>query len=102
MDYQLLPIPDRIQKTIAALQAHGITVTYVETKEDALSQIQNLIPVAAILMTGASVTLRQIGLEALLKQGDHPWWNLKAEILAQKTRFNKTCCASSPPLQNKT
>ncbi len=84
MDYQSLPSPDRIQKTITALQSHGITVTFVESKEAALSQIQNLIPVAASMMTGASVTLQQIGLEAFLKGGSHPWWNMKATILAEK------------------
>lgn len=72
MDYQSLPSPDRIQKTITALQARGITVTLVETKEAALPQIQNLIPVAASLMTGASVTLQQIDLEALLSRETIP------------------------------
>jgi L-lactate utilization protein LutC len=84
MDYRSLPSPERIQKTIEALQAHGITVTFVETKEEALAQIQTLIPVAASLMTAASVTLQQIGLEALLKGGTHPWWNMKSEIVAEK------------------
>jgi L-lactate utilization protein LutC len=84
MDYLNLPTPERIQKTIEAVTARGITVTFVETKEDALANIYELIPTAASVMTGASVTLQQIGLEAALKVGDHPWWNMKSEIVLEK------------------
>lgn len=84
MDYLNLPSPERIQTTIEAVTARGITVTFVETKEDALANIYELIPTAASVMTGASVTLQQIGLEAALKVGDHPWWNMKSEIVLEK------------------
>ena len=36
------------------------------------------------LSTGASLTLKEIGFEELLKSGPHPWKNLKAEYLAEK------------------
>jgi len=36
------------------------------------------------VMTGASVTLQQIGFEAVLISGDHPWRNFKADLLAEK------------------
>ena len=84
MDYLNLPTPERIQRTIEAVTARGITVTFVKTKEDALAKIYELIPTAASVMTGASVTLQQIGLEAALKVGDHPWWNMKSEIVLEK------------------
>ena len=35
-------------------------------------------------MTGASLTLQQIGFVELLKSGNHRWRNLKAEIVAEK------------------
>ena len=35
-------------------------------------------------MTGASVTLQQIGFEAILISGKHPWRNFKADLLAEK------------------
>lgn len=84
MDYLKLPSPERIQRTIEAVSARGITVTFAETKEDALAEIYELIPTAASVMTGSSVTLQQIGLEAALKVGDHTWWNMKADIIAEK------------------
>jgi hypothetical protein len=84
MDYNILPTPDRLQKTIEAVRTRGVTVTLVETKESALTQLQTFIPADATVMTGASLTLQQIGFEDLLKSGQHPWRNLKAEMLAEK------------------
>jgi L-lactate utilization protein LutC len=83
MDYNTLPPLERLQKTIADVQARGVSVTLVETKEAALAQLQTLIPVGATVMTGASVTLQQIGFEALLMEGKHPWGYLKAAINAE-------------------
>ena len=84
MNYNTLPNPDHLQKTIEAIRTRGVTVTLVETKESALTQLQALIPAGATVMTGASVTLQQIGFEALLMGGKHPWRNFKDEILAEK------------------
>ena len=80
MDYNTLPPLERLQKAITAIQARGVSVALVETKEAALAQLQTLIPVGATVMTGASVTLQQIGFEALLMEGKHPWRYLKARI----------------------
>jgi len=84
MDYNLLPVPDRLQKTMEAVRARGVTVTLVETKESALIQLQALIPAGATVMTGASITLQQIGFQDLLISKNHPWRNLKDEMLAEK------------------
>ena len=84
MNYNILPAPDRLQKTIEAVRTRGVTVTLVETKESALTQLQDLIPAGATLMTGASITLQQIGFEALLMSKKHPWRNFKELILAEK------------------
>ena len=80
MNYNTLPTPVQMQKTVAAVQARGISVTLVETKEAAVEQLQALIPAGASVMTGASVTLQQIGFETLLMEGKHPWQYLKAYI----------------------
>jgi L-lactate utilization protein LutC len=84
MNFNTLPTPDRLQKTIEAVRTRGITVTLVETKESALTQLQALIPAGATVMTGASITLQQIGFEALLMGKKHPWRNFKDEVLAEK------------------
>ncbi|MGA2505031.1 MAG: lactate utilization protein [Anaerolineales bacterium] len=84
MPYNILPAADRLQKTIEAVRARGVTVTLVDTKESALAHLQALIPAGSSVMTGASITLQQIGFEALLMGGNHPWKYLKAGILSEK------------------
>lgn len=84
MDYASLPTQDRIQRTLEAVKGRGINAELVETKEDALARVQASIPPGSLVMTGASVTLQQIGFEALLISGDHPWRNFKADLLAEK------------------
>ncbi len=84
MDYATLPTLNRIQRTLEAVKARGINAELVETKEAALARIQSIIPSDTVVMTGASVTLQQIGFEALLINGNHPWRNFKADLLAEK------------------
>ncbi len=84
MDYATLPTPEVIQRTVEAVNARGIHAELVETKEEALARIQAIIPPEAVVMTGGSVTLQQIGFEAVLISGQHPWRNFKADLLAEK------------------
>ena len=84
MDYAALPSLGRIRQTIEAVRSRGISAELVETKEDALARVQTIIPDHAVVMTGGSVTLQQIGFEALLISGQHPWRNFKADLLAEK------------------
>jgi L-lactate utilization protein LutC len=48
-----------------------------------LRNLQTMIPEGATVMTGASVTLEQIGFTDLLKSSKHPWKNLKAGIISE-------------------
>ena len=84
MSYISLPDMDQLQRTMEAVNARGIKVELVETKEVALARLQALIPAGAVVMTGGSVTLTQIGFDALLISGNHAWRNFKADLLAEK------------------
>jgi hypothetical protein len=84
MDYATLPTVDRVHHTVEAVKARGINAHFVETKEEALQHILLIIPPGAVVMTGGSVTLQQIGFEALLISGEHPWRNFKADLLAEE------------------
>ena len=84
MAYDTLPAPERVRRTVEAVNARGIHAEFVQTKEDALELVKALIPPGCVVMTGASVTLQQIGFEAVLISGDHPWRNFKADLLAEK------------------
>ena len=90
MNYAILPPLDRIERTLEAVRERGFGAELVETKEAALERVQALIPPGAVVMTGGSVTLRQIGLEARLISGQHPWRNFKADLLAEKDPVKQT------------
>ncbi len=83
MDYSILPDPKRIQTALEAVRARGIAAELVDTKEAALERLRAIIPPGADVMTGASITLIQIGFDELLASGLHPWHNRKAEITAE-------------------
>jgi len=83
MAYDTLPAAERVQRTVEAVNARGIHAELVETKESALERLRALIPPGCVVMTGASVTLQQIGFEDLLISGNHPWRNFKADLLAE-------------------
>lgn len=84
MAYDALPTPERILRTVEAVNARGIHAEVVETKEIARERLKAIIPPGAVVMTGASVTLQQVGFEDILISGNHPWRNFKADLLAKK------------------
>ena len=84
MDYSSLAEKEKIERTAKAVESRGVSVIVVDSKESVLPRLVNLIPEGATVMTGASLTLKQIGFEELLKSGNHRWRNLKEEIIAEK------------------
>ena len=84
MEYTALPTSQDLQQTMDAVRARGVAVELVETKEGALTRLRAIIPAGATVMSGASLTLQQIGFTALLDSGNHPWRHFKAEVMAEK------------------
>jgi L-lactate utilization protein LutC len=84
MSFDALATMDQVQETIRAVTARGLKAEVLETGQDALARIRELIPAGSTVSSGASLTLREIGFEDLFKAGAHPWKNLKAEYLAEK------------------
>jgi hypothetical protein len=72
-----------VETTITALKSHHYDAMVVQTKEEALKKIKELIPAGVSVMNGASKTLEQIGYIDYLKEGKHGWRNLHADILAE-------------------
>jgi hypothetical protein len=81
--YAVLPAV-RLEKTAEAVRARGVNVEVVDDRAAALARLQALIPAGATVMTGGSMTLREIGFDDLLISGQHPWRNFKADLLAEK------------------
>jgi hypothetical protein len=83
MDYDAIPSAEVVAKTAAALTANNFEAIVVNTKEEALAKIKELIPAGASVMNGASQTLNEIGYIDYLKSGRHGWNNLHAAIVAE-------------------
>jgi hypothetical protein len=65
------------------LNDHGIKAEVVGNSGIALARIHELVPAGAKVMTNASTTLKEIGLEAELGSGGSPWNWLKPAIGAE-------------------
>jgi L-lactate utilization protein LutC len=83
MTYDQLASPEVVQETISALKERNIEALLVNTKEEALEKIKEMIPAGASVMTGGSTSLNEIGFSDLLVSKNHSWKNLKDEIVAE-------------------
>lgn len=79
MNFSSLASVDDVQKTRAGLIGRGYEVFVVKNKAEALEKIKEIVPAGAAVMSGASVTLEQIGFVDYLAGGKHGWtdWNAK-------------------------
>ncbi len=84
MKFDKLASEKTIRKTMEALKGRNVHADFVDSKEEALQKVINLIPSGKEVMTGGSTTLDQIGFTEMLKSGKHPWKNLKDRILSEK------------------
>jgi len=82
--YNELASKEAVTRTIKALELNGMKGEFVETKEEALKIIKDLIPEKATVHNGSSVTLQEIGLVDYLKSDDHRWENIHSKVLAEK------------------
>ncbi|GCF16096.1 hypothetical protein Harman_40310 [Haloarcula mannanilytica] len=69
-----------IEETVENLEESGFEVVVVDSADDALAEIQSLIPADASVMNGHSTTLEEIGFVEYLSDGDHEWESLPDEI----------------------
>jgi len=84
--WERLPDGETVEETIRALNARGFKAELVSDRRAALEKVRSLIPNGAEVMTGSSRTLEEIGLVDALATQDHPWNNLKAQIVAENDR----------------
>ena len=84
MKFDKLATKTMVKKTVASLKKNNFEPIVVNTREEALAKIRELIPKGVSVMNGSSVTLQEIGFVEVLKTGDHNWNNLHANILAEK------------------
>jgi L-lactate utilization protein LutC len=86
MDTNNIASQETLDKTVASLASHNFQALVVDTKEEALAKIKELIPAGVSVMNGTSTTLQEIGYIDYLKAGQHGWNNLHANILAEQDK----------------
>lgn len=89
MDYTKTQSGSVVEKVITSLKARNINAIVVDTKEEALEKIKELIPQGGSVMNGSSVTLNEIGFVDFLKAGEHGWNNVHDKILNEKDPIAK-------------
>ena len=97
MDANLKKIVDiRIKTVIRALEANNYVARFVESKEDALKLIDQIIPEGVLTATGGSATLNECGIIDLLKKKTNyadrnaqttPEGRREAELAAYRANF---------------
>jgi L-lactate utilization protein LutC len=83
MKHTELATKETLDKVVTAFTPRNFTGTVVNTKEDALQKILELIPKGASVMNGSSRTLEEMGFVELLKTQTYGWVNRHAEVLAE-------------------
>lgn len=82
-NFNTLASDESVAATRSALKERGYAVVHVDTKEEALEHIKQVMPKGASVNNGASVTLEQIGYQEYLASGKHPWDDLKSKVTAE-------------------
>jgi LUD domain len=90
VSWEAVPDPQTVSRAAEALRANGFKVDVVPDRKGAIEKIGSIIPDGARVMTGSSATLDSIGLTKMLSEGNHPWVNLKGEIVAEQDPLKKT------------
>ncbi len=83
MNYNETPSEATIQNAVKAIEGRGIEVAVVNSRQDALGAIKQIIPSGASVMNGSSTTLKEIGFIDFLKSTQHSWENLHDEIMGE-------------------
>jgi len=78
-----MPSDVEVARTIKAIEKRGIKVIQAESGQHAVEILKTIIPPGAIVMSGSSTTLSEIGYEDFIKKGQSGWNNLHDTILSE-------------------
>lgn len=99
MDKSLqLVIEKRIEKTIKNLEKNNMKGYFVENEQEALEKIQDLMNKGEVVAVGGSMTLSEIGVIDLIRNGDYEFLDRYAQGLDEEGRheiFRKSFFADS-------
>lgn len=74
---------ERIKRTMAALEKHNISAYYAETAKQAAEMAMRLVERGSTVSCGGSVSLKESGIFAQMKDGDYRFLDRSVEGLSQ-------------------
>lgn len=74
---------ETLSRTIENLNKHNFAVTLVDTKEEALEKLKEMLPEGAQVSAASSTTLNEIGFSDYLKGDEHGYDNLGEKVWAE-------------------
>jgi L-lactate utilization protein LutB len=86
--WNTIPTDKVVEKTVKALENHGIRVVIAGSADDALEVLKKVIPDGAEVMNGSSTTLIEIGFEEYII-GNRSGWKLMHSIITAENNNNK-------------
>lgn len=75
-----------VSQVMENLRKNRMATDYVETKEEALALVKQLIPVGSKVACGGSVSLAESGVIDLLKSGDYTYYDRSAPDISPEQR----------------
>ena len=75
---------EQIQRTMDNLKKHRMNAVYVQTKEEVLPLIEEMIPKGALIGTGGSLTLAECGVMDFLRSGDYRFLDRSSDMTAEE------------------
>ena len=78
-----MPDDATIEKMVEAIEARNIRVILVDTAEEALRAVVDLLPGGAEVMYGSSTTLAEIGFDRVIRENRKGWRDYHAVITAE-------------------
>lgn len=79
MNYKQIPNQTVINKTIESLKTNGMTARLVANSDEARAAVLDLLPKSSPVMTMTSETLREIGIEQIINEGND-YASLKSKL----------------------
>jgi L-lactate utilization protein LutB len=78
--WNVMAFDREVKETADAISKRGIKVIIIDSSEEALAMLKEMIPAGAEVMNGSSTTLREIGYDDYLNGGTHGWKNMHETV----------------------
>ncbi len=88
MDYGLEQMTlHKVKRTMEALKHNGINSYFVQTREEAVAMVKQMLNPAEVVAIGGSKTVEEVGLLEVLRSGDYQFLDRKNPMLTMEEKY---------------